>query len=340
MKPLSGLRILDFSTLLPGPWASQQLMAMGAEVTRIESPKRPDLLHQFPAVFAQVNGGKTTWALDLNQPEDLQQILDSLGEFDILLEQFRPGVMAKFGLSYEQLKDRFPKLIYCSLTGFGQTGPLAHKAGHDIYFLALSCSASYSGRLQPELSGVQIADLAGGSQAAIIAILAAVLQRQQTGQGQHLDVAMADHALTLNVMAAPQVLAGGDNPGLATEWLNGGLFYGYYQCADQGWLAVGGLEPKFVQTLCDYLNKPEWVPRFFHQGPESQEALRADLAALFKQRNRDDWQPLFDLDCCVEPVLTLKEALNHPHFIARGMVTEVNGEKRLGAATKFLDAIP
>lgn len=319
MAPLTGLKVLDFSTLLPGPFATRQLADLGAEVLRVVSPRHPDLMRRFPATDGYLNGGKGTVLLDLAEPDARDQVRQLLNDYDIVLEQFRPGVMAKFGLDYVSLKADFPELIYCSLTGYGQTGPLRDTAGHDINYQALSGLASYGGGDRPQLTSVPIADLAG-SLNAVIAILAAVHERHRTGRGRYLDIAMAESALKLNAMEAPGVLAGAPSPEPGRGWLNGGLFYDYYQCSDGRWVSVGGLEPKFIRALCDGLGRPEWVERFLDPSPTRQQALKVDLQAVFAGAPRSVWLERLSGDCCVEPVLTLAEALAHPQFVERGIV--------------------
>lgn len=335
MGPLTGLRVLDFSSLLPGPFATRMLADMGAEVLRVESPRHPDLLNKKAAAFAHLNREKKRKVLDLASPEAISEVRALLTEYDVILEQFRPGVMARFGLDYDSLKGDFPRLIYCSLTGYGQTGPRRDQAGHDINYQALTGLASYGGGPRPELTSVPLADLAGGSMQAVIAIQAAVIERLQTGFGQYLDVSMTDGALALNALTAPEVLAGGKSPESGSEWLNGGLFYDYYRCQDDLWLAVGGLEPKFIVALCQGLERPDWLPRFADLSPPGQTALKADLQALFETRPRSVWLSKLAADNCVEPVSTLAEALDDPHFRARGMVVDQDGERRLGSAMRF-----
>lgn len=327
MGPLTGLRVLDFSTLLPGPFATRQMADLGAEVVRVVSPRHPDLMQQFPPSEAYLNGDKRRVLLDLTEPDAPDQVRQLLGDIDIVLEQFRPGVMARFGLDYDSLRSEFPQLIYCSLTGYGQTGPLRDAAGHDINYQALSGLASYGGGDRPYLTAVPVADMAG-SLNAVIAMLAALHERDRTGRGQYLDIAMADSALKLNAMEAPRVLEGAPSPEAGQSWLNGGLFYDYYQCADGRWVSVGGLEPKFIQALCDGLERPDWVNRFLDPSPSRQQGLKADLQALFAGQPRSVWLQRLSGDCCVEPVLTLAEALAHPHFIERGVVACFQREDR------------
>ena len=209
--PLAGLKILDFSALLPGPYASMTLADMGAEVLRIVSPGYPDLAAITPpflpdgktsVAIAYLGRGKRCMSLNLKHPQAVDVIHRLLDEYDILLEQFRPGVMAKMGLGYETLSEKHPNLIYCSLTGYGQNGAMSDRAGHDINYLARTGLMSYTGSKQtgPNLVGMQIADVASGSMNAIIGILAAVISRGATGKGQHVDVSMTDGAAAFNAL--------------------------------------------------------------------------------------------------------------------------------------------
>ncbi|USD36282.1 CaiB/BaiF CoA-transferase family protein [Ferrimonas sp. SCSIO 43195] len=330
--PLTGIRVLDFSTLLPGPFATMMLADMGAQVTRIESPTRPDLLRSMAPMVAgrsaahlTMNRNKHSVALDLKSPEAIEAVHTLVGQYDVVVEQFRPGVMERLGLGYERLKAINPQLIYCSITGYGQHGPMQAKAGHDINYLALSGLASYSGRLDtgPVLSGTQVADLAGGSQQAVVAILAALLGRSVSGEGQHLDVAMADGALAMNALYGAGALASGEAPGPGQEMLNGGGFYDYYRTADDRYFAVGGLEPQFAKEFFNALGRPLWLTRAAAP-PGQQQALKQDIATCFAEHSFEHWRRVFaDVDCCCEPVLTVSEAAAHPQYQARNMLTPV-----------------
>lgn len=352
--PLTGLKVLDFSTLLPGPYATQLLADMGAEILRIESPTRPDLVkHMAPfigegkdkvsAAHASLNRNKNCMTLDLKHPKAKEIIAKLLAEYDIVIEQFRPGVMQRLGLDYDSLKQVQPKLIYCSITGYGQTGPLKDRAGHDINYLALSGLASYSGRKEtgPILSGTQIADIAGGSHHAVMAIMAAHIQRLSTGEGQYLDISMSDAALVLTTMFGANALASGEDPELGGEMLNGGLFYDYYQTSDQRYLSIGSLEPNFAITLLAVLELQEWASTLADQSETAQRQVRDIIACKIAQHPLHYWQHKFaQVDACVEPVLTLNEAAEHPHFIARNMITEAedqagNQVKQINSALPF-----
>ncbi|WP_458378517.1 CaiB/BaiF CoA transferase family protein [Pseudomonas chlororaphis] len=331
--PLASLKVLDFSTLLPGPFASLLLADMGAEVLRIESPTRMDLLRVLPphdqgvsASHAYLNRNKRSLALDLKQPEALEVIRQLVLEYDIVLEQFRPGVMERLGLGYEALKALNPKLIYVSITGYGQTGPYRERAGHDINYLALAGLASYTGRKDsgPLPLGIQAADIAGGSLHGVIGLLAAVIARQHSGLGQHLDVSMTDCVFSLNAMAGAGYLACGIEPAAEQQVLNGGSFYDYYRSRDGRWLSVGSLEPPFMQALCKALGRPELAAQGLSPQPEQQQALKQALQVEFEKHDFAELCELFaEVDACVEPVLGLVEAVAHPQLQARQLVSQV-----------------
>lgn len=335
--PLAGLKILDFSTLLPGPYATQILADMGAEVLRVESPTRPDLLKMMPpmagkvsAAHAAINRNKDSIAIDLKKPEAKAIISRLLDDYDIVVEQFRPGVMARLGLGYEDLKAEQDKLIYCSITGYGQTGPYKDRAGHDINYLALSGLASYSGREEtgPVLSGTQIADIAGGSHHAVMAILAAVIQRSTTGEGAYLDISMSDAALSLHTMFGAGALVSGKDPAAGREMLNGGLFYDYYHTADGRYLSVGSLEPNFATGLLAKLGLQHMLNKIADTRPDAQKELRQAIQDCIKEQPLEHWLALFEAeDVCVEPVLNFSEVVQHPHFQEREMFCDALDEQ-------------
>jgi crotonobetainyl-CoA:carnitine CoA-transferase CaiB-like acyl-CoA transferase len=355
LGPLASLKVLDFSTLLPGPFASLLLADMGAEVLRVESPTRMDLLRVLPphdqgvsASHAYLNRNKRSLALDLKQPEALEVIKQLLQDYDIVLEQFRPGVMERLGLGYEALKAINPKLIYVSITGYGQTGPYKDRAGHDINYLALAGLASYTGRADsgPLPLGMQVADIAGGSLHGVIGLLAAVIARQQTGQGQHLDVSMTDCVFSLNAMAGAGYLACGEEPGREDQMLNGGSFYDYYRSRDGRWFSVGSLEPAFMKQLCAALGLEELETLGLSPEPALQKALKNALRIEFETRDFAELCALFaTLDACVEPVLSVGEAVRHPQLKARALVTEVprgdgTTQAQMACPLKFSDGLP
>ncbi|MWV15844.1 CoA transferase [Pseudomonas sp. L-22-4S-12] len=331
--PLSSLKVLDFSTLLPGPFASLLLADMGAEVLRIESPTRMDLVRVLPPFdgdsstsHAYLNRNKRSLALDLKNPQALAVVHRLVAEYDIVLEQFRPGVMDKLGLGYEALKAINPRLIYVSITGYGQSGPYKDRAGHDLNYLALSGLASYTGRRDsgPLPLGVQVADIAGGSLHGVIGLLAAVIARQSTGQGQHVDISMTDCAFSLHAMAGAGYLGAGVEPAMENQALNGGSFYDYYRTRDGRWLSVGSLEPQFMQQFCAVIGRPELAGRGLSPKPDEQKALKREIEIEIEKHDLAEWRQRFAaVDACVEPVLNLSEAVEHPQLQARGLVTEV-----------------
>ena len=334
MGALTGLKILDFSTLLPGPYATLVMADMGAEVLSVAAPNRRDILTEWPpviegtettAVSAWIRRNKKTMCLDLKTPlgvEAVRRLVRDEG-YDIILEQFRPGVMQKLGLGYEQLRELNPRLIYCSLTGYGQTGPMAMRAGHDINYLSRSGNMSQAGRQQtgPVLTNVQIADVAAGSMNSIISILAAVNYRHETGRGQYIDVAMMDGVVPFNGMDGAAFLGGGEMPGREEHLLNGGTVYDFYETADGRYMSVGSLEPKFFADLCKGLGlegKPGVDLKL--DSPETKKRVRE----AFATRTMKEWCEVFaELDACVEPVLTLEEARQDEQIRMRGMMPEV-----------------
>lgn len=338
---LAGLKVLDFTYLLPGPFATMLLADMGAEVIKIESPDRIDLSRLVPPLvgekepiscaFAYLNRNKHSIALDL-KTADGRAVVERLiaGGYDILIEQFRPGAMERLGLSFERLKEIEPRLIYCSLTGYGQTGPLSDRAGHDINYLALSGIMSYSGTQAegPGVMGIQVADVGSGSNNAVIGILAAVIARMQTGTGQHIDVSMTDGMFPYHAVCGLQVLYGAQEPGYATEVLNGGSLYGFYATADGRYLSFGGLEPQFLAAFLQTLGLQEYLNGALMQ-PERLTEIRARVRAIIASQPLAHWVALFkDIDACVEPVLTVGEALDTPHVRERGLVVDVPTAER------------
>lgn len=331
--PLDGLRILDFSSLLPGPYASMFLADLGADVLRVVSKTRPDMADMVPPLLpgsnisasaAFLGRGKRAISLNLKHPRAVAVVQRLIERYDIILEQFRPGVMDKLGLGYQALGRLQPRLIYCSLTGYGQTGPLKDRAGHDVNYLARSGLLSYSGRRDggPTLMGMQIADVAAGSMNAVVGILAAVIARQASGQGQHVDVSMTDGAMAFNAMAAAGALAADAEPGREGTMLNGGSLYDIYETSDGGHLSVGSLEPKFFEALCLAIDRPDCVAGWV--APPDLPRVKEQIRQIFKGKTMAQWVEIFEkVDACVEPVLGLREAFDQPLAQARQWVVEV-----------------
>lgn len=334
MGILNGLKVLDFSTLLPGPFATMMLADMGADVVKVEAPNRMDLVKYLgpmdgdvSATFGHLNRSKRSLALDLKQPEAKEIIYQLIQQYDIVIEQFRPGVMDKLGIGYEKLKEINPKIIFCSITGYGQTGPLRNRAGHDINYLSLAGVTSYSYRKNqiPVPSGVQVADIAGGSMPAVIGILAAVYHREKTGEGQQIDISLTDVAFSLNAMYGPGYLVGKEEPNPESLLLNGGSFYDYYETKDHRYLSIGSLEPQFQTMLCELIGDPSLIKLSGSALVEDQQAFKEILIKAIKHKTLEEWIRILenDFDGCIEPVLSFAEAVNHPQLKAREMVVSV-----------------
>ncbi|RYY80711.1 MAG: CoA transferase [Moraxellaceae bacterium] len=350
--PLAGLKVLDFSTLLPGPFATLMLADLGAEVIHVESPTRVDLVRVMPpyadgqsAAHAYLNRNKQSLTLDLKNPASIEKVKSLLGEFDIVVEQFRPGVMQRLGLGYDDLKAINPRLIYCSITGYGQTGSYKDRAGHDINYVSLAGIAGHSGRQDsgPPALGIQVADVAGGSLHAVIGVLAAVIERQQSNQGQHIDISMTDCAFTLNNMAAAAQVAGAEDQAPEAATLNGGSYYDYFKTADGRYISVGSLEPQFMLGLSAALELPILAQKGASMFDDDRQAVKDAVKQAIAAQPFAHWQQVFSqLDVCVEPVLSLKEATESQLAQDRGWLVDVpltaqnqNHQKQLACPIKF-----
>jgi crotonobetainyl-CoA:carnitine CoA-transferase CaiB-like acyl-CoA transferase len=310
------------------------LADLGADVVRVESPHRPDLVRLLPpydgdtsAWHGVLNRNKRSVAFDLKRPEVAAAIkrLVARGGYDVVIEQFRPGVMDRLGLGYEALRAENPALIYCALTGYGQTGPLRDRAGHDNNYLALSGALSYSGRREggPPPLGIQVADVGGGAFGALVGLLAAVVQRGADGCGQYVDVSMFDLMVAWQAHLISHALVAGETPEPEGMALNGGRVYDYYETRDGRWLSVGSLEPKFWEGFCAAISRPDLVAPGLSIDPASQSWVKAEVRDAIAARPLDEWLEIFEpLDVCVEPALTVPEMLAHPQTVARGLVVD------------------
>ncbi|MEC5164216.1 MULTISPECIES: CaiB/BaiF CoA transferase family protein [unclassified Janthinobacterium] len=334
--PLAGIRVLDLTRLLPGPVATMQLADMGADVLKIEDPGAGDYARAMGPVraevsqfFVAVNRGKRFLRLDLKDPAQREQLLALVEDADVLVESFRPGVMAKLGLGWDVLRRRKPTLVMCAISGYGQDGPFAQLAGHDINYIGyagmLANNAGPDGT--PALPNLQVGDLLGGAQSALQGILAALLAVKMGGPGRFVDISMSDAVLAHNIMPLVAVNNGAE-AAPARDLLTGGVpCYNVYRTADARFMAVGALELKFWQLCCDVLQRPDLKARHWQLGQQvggaDALAVKAELDAIFAGRSLAQWTETFAAsDCCVTPILTSAEALRHPLFQARRMVSQ------------------
>lgn len=332
-----GVRVLDLSRLLPGPFCTMLLGDMGADVLKIERPEGGDYARQFPpktegvsAFFAAVNRNKSSMTLNLKSDEGTEIFRELAAESDVVLHSNRPGVMERLGVGPETLRAEHPGLIYCSISGYGDDGPLADRAGHDLNYIAraglLQQNASREG--DPVVPGFQVADIAGGGLYAALAISGALFHRERTGEGDVLDISMTEGALSLHAPVQGAESAGLEHePG--GEMLTGGIpAYGVYETADGKYLAVGALEPKFWMELVQALGVPEVAADGHDTGPSGREAREA-LAEAFRERDRDEWVEEFEgREVCVEPVQSPAEVFEDELFRARETFFELSGVRQ------------
>ncbi len=324
--PLEDIRVLDLSRLLPGPYCSMLLLHLGAEVIKVEDPERGDYTRQMPpfvgqesVYFLALNRGKRSFAVNLKTDEGRKAFLRLAETADVVLEGFRPGTADRLGVGYQAVSAVNPRIVYCSISGYGQDGPYRLRAGHDVNYIALGGLLGLTGMAggPPVIPAVQIGDLTGGTFAAL-AIVAALLARERTGRGQYLDVAMLDTVVAwLPMLVAWQ--AGGGRAERGRLPLSGGFpCYQVYETRDGGFMSLGALEPHFWANFCRVVGREDLIPHQFD------EAHIPDVQAIFQSRSRDEWvEVLAGLDVCCEPVKSLDEALNDLQVGHRGMVREV-----------------
>ena len=321
---LKDVRVIDLSQYIPGPFATRQLADLGAEVIKVEPPGGDPMqffMHtakdELSPVYRHLNRGKRICQLDLKSEPDRETLLVLIADADILLESFRPGVLARLGLDSDRLAQVNPGLIHCALSGYGQTGPYARRAGHDINYCALSSQSIVSGTAeQPVIGYPPIADHAAAMQAST-AMLAALYARAGNPAGIYLDISMTESILAWQYL--PILNRSGER---ATSILNGGAAcYNLYQCADGGFISLGAIETAFWENFCAALNKPEWIHRQFESMP--QKALIAEVSAVISSHPRKHWCKLLDdVDCCFEALLDTHEPEQQAQFISRGALTD------------------
>jgi alpha-methylacyl-CoA racemase len=347
VSALSDVRVLDLSRLLPGGFCSLLLADFGAEVLKVEDTGMGDYIRWSPpyhegaedsaksALFLALNRGKRSIRLDLKSEAGREVLLRLVRDHDVLLESFRPGVLERLGVGYERLRGENPGLVYCAITGYGQDGPYTGRSGHDMNYLGLNGLLGLTGDADgpPVQAAGQIADLGGGALMAAFGIMAALRERERSGEGQLVDVSMFDGSLSWLALVAAKYLADGAAPGRGELELAGGLIcYRPYACRD-GWVTLGALEPKFWQEWCRGVGREDLVEKQF-DAPGSD--AHAEVERIFMERTREEWQAFAsEHDCCLEPVLGLDEALDSELVRAREMVLKLD-QPGAGADVRLL----
>ncbi|KUP97581.1 CaiB/BaiF CoA transferase family protein [Thermobifida cellulosilytica] len=336
MGPLNGIRVVEFAGIGPGPMAAMLLADLGASVIRVDRPGSPTLAPG--AKWPQMSAGRPVLEADLKSPEDLARVRAVVDAADVLLEGFRPGVMERLGLGPEECLAANPGLVYARMTGWGQDGPLALRAGHDMNYISLTGALHSVGRRgQAPVPPVNlVGDFGGGTMFVVTGILAALLERGRSGRGQVVDAAMVDGSALLMSMMYEDRVQGLWSDERGVNYLDSGApFYDVYECADGRYLAVACLEPRFYalfleRTGLDAAELPEQWDR------SGWPVLRERFAAVLRTRTRDEWAEVFaDSDACVSPVLSMAEAADHPHIRARGTVVRDGDVVYPGPAPRF-----
>lgn len=325
--PLKGIRVLDLSHMLPGPYCTMLLADMGAEVIKVERPGNGDSFRYrepkiggIGAAFLMVNRNKKSCAIDLHTEDGLKDFMYLAKSADVILEQYRPGVTKRLGIDYDSVSKINPKLVYCSMSGYGQDGPYRDIPGHDINYLSISGILDTIGSkgTAPSISGVQIADMCG-AQWAVISILLALIARDRSGSGQYIDLSITDAVfpwlslLLSDYAATGRAVSRGD-----TKSSGKYPFYNVYETSDGLYVSLGAAEPKFWSAFCSAVGRNDWIAR------QTDESLIPEVSELFKSRSRDEWvRLLFSKNCCFTPIYSPEEALHDQQLNMRGMIGEL-----------------
>ncbi|MFF8533052.1 CaiB/BaiF CoA transferase family protein [Streptomyces sp. NPDC015532] len=333
--PLAGVRVVELAGIGPGPFAAMLLADLGADVVRVDRPGGAGL--GVDPAHDITNRNKRSVIIDLKAEDGASRVLDLAERADILIEGYRPGVAERLGVGPEDCRARNPALVYGRMTGWGQEGPLAQRAGHDIAYIALTGTLGMIGDPDrpPAVPANLLGDYAGGSLYLVVGLLAALHHARATGTGQTVDAAIVDGTAHLSTMIHGMMAAGGWQDRRAANLLDGGCpYYGTYETADGRHMAVGPLEQRFYDQFVDLLGIPELGPA--HKDPARWEELRAAVTDRFRTRTRDEWTAVFeDTDACVAPVLSLREAPGHPHLAARGTFVDHDGITQPAPAPRF-----
>ena len=321
MRALEGIKILDLSRLFPGPYASMILADLGADVLRIEDRRFAGEGPGMPTVMRN----KRHMTLNLKHPQGKEIFFRLAREADVVLEGFRPGVTRRLGIEYESIRGINEKIIYCSVTGYGQDGPYRDMVGHDINYLSFGGVLGLNGDTggAPVVPPIQVADMAAGGMNAALGILAALIARQRTGRGQYIDISMLDGVVAMLPFPASMLWSLGQSPRRGDTLLSGRYpCYQVYETKDGGFISIGALEPRFWEALCKKLGREDFIPAQYDEGEKRAEMFSC-LREAFKKKNREEWmQELQDLDVCVGKVLDLEETFRDPQVVCRRMVTE------------------
>jgi len=345
--PLEGIRVLDLTRQAPGPYCTMLLGDLGADVIIVEEApgagRRMEIgMSERTQAFWALNRNKRSVGLNLKEPRAQDAFLKMAERADVVIEGFRPGVIKRLGVDYEAVRARNPRIIYCSLSGYGQSGPYAGLVGHDINYIGIGGALGMIGTpgSPPAIPMNIIADFAGGGLYAAFSILAAVIAREKTGRGQYVDIAMSDGVTSLLAFPASQYFAAGLVPKPGVEMLNGGApYYSVYECSDGKWLSIGCIEPWFWSELCKALDCEDYIPNQMNR--EKHPEIFDYLRRRFKEKTRDEWfEALRQRDICVGPVYALHEVFEDPQVQARGMVIEIDHPefgpvKQVGVGPKF-----
>ncbi len=360
--PLDGMKVIDLSRLSPGPYCTMLLGDMGAEVLVVEEARRPSGrraaqrsenskdadTRRRAAARATLGRNKQSIRLNLKHPEGREIFYRLVGSADVVLEGFRPGVAKRLGVDFDSLASRNPRLIYCSLSGYGQYGPYANQVGHDINYIsiagALGMIGPEDGNGKPAIPLNVLADYAGGGLMAAFAILCAVIAREKTGRGQNIDMAMSDGVLSLISALAATYFASGSNIQPGKFVLNGAApYYNTYETKDGRWFSIGAIEPWFYENLCRALDCEYLIEYQVTNDEKKLSEISTAFQKQFKTKTAEEWfKILNEIDVCATPVLTLEQAMKDPHNLAREMIIEVDGadgtsRQQIGIAPKFSD---
>lgn len=350
MMALDGFKMLDLTRLLPGGYCSMLLADLGMEVVKVEDPFQGDYFRQMKpiqrqegAYFLGINRNKKSMHLNLKTPEGKKIFFELAQRFDVILEGFRPGVVERLGIGYETVRSINNRIIYCSISGYGQDGPYRERSGHDINYIGLAGLLFISGEKDklPTIPPVPIADIGVGGTMSAFAILAALMAREKTGSGQYIDISMTDGMLLWLCMHMAKFFCDG-NPPKRGEYEMGGAspYYNVYETFDSKYISIGILEPKFWANFCEALGREDLIPKQFSEGKE-RSLLFDEIRKIIRTKTRQEWEIFFkDIDACFEPVLEFDEVISHPQFLYREMFKEivhpVEGKiKQIGFPIKF-----